>query len=83
MYLTTNNMKVERQILHNCLDKAKESFKLGDKDQARDFCDMGIAYVASRRRNGMMDKDEVEGIRIELWLERFWMFLENKNLLLG
>jgi hypothetical protein len=31
----------------------------------------------------MKDKDEVEGVRIELWLERFWMFLENNNLMLG
>ena len=52
-------MKVQKQILHNCLDKAKSFYKLGDKDKARDYCDMGIAWVA-----------------------RFWMFLENKNLML-
>jgi hypothetical protein len=24
----------------------------------------------------------IEDVRINLWLERFWMFLENKNLML-
>ena len=27
-------------------------------------------------------KDTIEDVRVELWLERFWMFLENKGLLL-
>mgnify|MGYP000063687364 FL=1 len=76
-------MKVEKQILHHCQIKAKEYLKAGERDKARDYCDMGIAYTASRRSNGMTDKDEVEGVRIELWLERFWMFLENNNLMLG
>lgn len=75
-------MKIERQVLHHCLDKAKEMFKLGNHDEARDYCDMGIAYVAQRRSEGYDAKDEIEDVRIELWLERFWMFLENKNLLL-
>lgn len=75
-------MKVERQVLHHCFDKAKENYKLGESDKARDYCDMGIAYVAGKRSEGFDAKDEIEGIRIELWLERFWMFLENKGLLL-
>lgn len=75
-------MVIERQTLHHCFDQAKEMFKLGDKDKARDYCDMGIAYVAQKRSEGFDAKDEIEDVRIELWLERFWMFLENKNLLL-
>ena len=76
-------MKVERQVLHNCLDKAKEFIKLGERDKARDYCDMGIAYVADKKINeGMRGNDLIEDVRINLWLERFWMFLENKNLLL-
>ena len=27
-------------------------------------------------------EDLIEGVKINLWLERFWMFLENKNLML-
>lgn len=73
--------KVKKQILHPCLLQAKQFYKLGEKDQARDFAEMGIAYVASRKHNGMKDDDEVEGVRIELWLERFWNFLENNDLM--
>ena len=40
---------IERQLLHNCFDKAKEYFKEGNRDKARDYCDMGIAYVASKK----------------------------------
>ena len=29
-------MKVERQVLHYCLDQAKEFIKLGERDKARD-----------------------------------------------
>ena len=45
-------MKVEKQVLHHCLDKAKEFYKLGERDKARDYCDMGIAYVAGKKENG-------------------------------
>jgi hypothetical protein len=75
-------MVAEKQILHTCLYKAKEAFKLGDNESARDFCDLGIAYIAERRLDGYKSTDLIEDIKIDLWLERFWMFLENKNLLL-
>ena len=45
-------MKIERQVLHYCLDRAKEFIKLGERDKARDYCDMGIAYVAEKRIEG-------------------------------
>ena len=76
-------MKVKKQVLHNCLDKAKEFIKLGERDKARDYCDMGIAYVTDKKINEDMEgNDLIEDVKINLWLERFWMFLENKNLLL-
>ena len=75
-------MQIKRQVLHHCLDQAKEMFKLGDKDKARDYCDMGIAFVANKRIDGYGAKDKIEDVKVELWLERFWMFLENKNLML-
>ena len=75
-------MKVQKQILHNCLDKAKEMLKAGEMDKARDYADMGIAWVAEKRIEGYGAKDTIEDVRVELWLERFWMFLENKNLML-
>ena len=75
-------VKIERQVLHHCLDKAKEFYKLGDNDKARDYCDMGIGYVAAKKKSGWNGEDLIENVKINLWLERFWMFLENKNLML-
>ena len=43
---------------------------------------MGIAWVAEKRIEGYKAKDTIEDVRVELWLERFWMTLENNNLLL-
>lgn len=73
---------MEKQVLHTCLYKAKQSFKSGNTESARDFCDLGIAYIADKRNEGYSAEDLVEGVKVDLWLERFWMFLENKNLLL-
>jgi hypothetical protein len=75
-------MVMEKQLLHTCLYKAKQSFKLGNEEEARDFCDLGIAYIADKRLDGYEPEDLIEGIKVDLWLERFWMFLENKNLLM-
>ncbi len=48
---------VKKQVLHHCLDKAKEHFKLGDNDKSRDYCDMGIAYVADKKSQGWDGED--------------------------
>jgi|TARA_B100000768_G_scaffold181650_1_gene205559 hypothetical protein len=73
----------EKAVLHHCFASAKKHIKDGDKNKARDYCDMGIAYVAGKREKGMGAKDLIEDVRVELWLERFWMFLENNKLMLG
>jgi hypothetical protein len=75
-------MKIKRQVLHHCLDQAKSFYKLGERDKARDYCDMGIGYVAAKKEDGWDGEDLIEDVKINLWLERFWMFLENKNLML-
>jgi hypothetical protein len=75
-------MKPRKQILHHCLEQAKQQFKLGNLDKARDQCDFGIAWVATKKLEGMGGDDLIEDIRINLWLERFWLYLENNNLLL-
>jgi hypothetical protein len=43
---------------------------------------MGIGYVAAKKEDGWDGEDLIEDVKINLWLERFWMFLENKNLML-
>lgn len=75
-------MRVEKQILHHYHLRAKEELKKGNKDEARDCCDKGIAWVASKKLEGMKPEDLLEGVSIKLWLVRFWVFLENNNLIL-
>ena len=56
---------------------------MDEHDKARDYCDMGIAYVARVKKKMEWKLEElIENVKINLWLERFWMFLENKNLML-
>ena len=43
---------------------------------------MGIGFCASKKEKGMNGEDLIEGVKINLWLERFWMKLENWNLML-
>ena len=71
-----------KKTLHYCLDRAKECYRLGESDKARDYCDMGIAFVANKKLDGWKGEDLIEDVKINLWLERFWMFLENKKLML-
>lgn len=75
-------MKYEKQTLHYCFSKAKEMLKLDNKNKARDYADMGIAFIANKRGKGYKAKDLIEDVRVELWLERFWMLLENNKLML-
>ena len=44
---------MNREEIICLLDKAKEFHKLGEPNKARDYCDMGIAYVAGKKENGM------------------------------
>ena len=71
-----------KKTLHYCLDRAKECYRLGESDKARDYCDMGIAYVAQKKEDGASGEDLIENVKINLWLERFWMLLENNKLML-
>ena len=71
-----------KNTLTECFKKAKQYYKNGEQDKARDYCDMGIAYIREKRNQGMQANELLENVRLDLWLERFWMFLENKKLLL-
>ena len=71
-----------KNTLTECFKKAKQYYKNGESDKARDYCDMGIAYVAGKKENGYSGDDLIEDVTVNLWLERFWMFLENKKLML-
>jgi hypothetical protein len=66
----------------DCYDGARKALEEGDREKARDLADFGIVKVADARGNGFEVDDELDGVRIGLWLERFWYFLENNNLML-
>ena len=71
-----------KNTLTECFKKAKQYYKNGEQDKARDYCDMGIACIREKRSQGVQANELLENGRLDLWLERFWMFLENKKLLL-
>ena len=65
-------------------DKARQAIKEGNRDLARDLCDLGILLVAQHRYTNQLSVDDIiDNVRIGLWLERFWYTLENNNLLLA
>ena len=66
----------------DCYANAREALSRGEEDKARDLADFGIMKVADARAEGMDVDDLMDDVRIGLWLERFWYFLENNNLML-
>ena len=61
-----------KNTLTECFSKAKKYYKDGEHDKARDYCDMGIAYIREKRSQGMQANELLENVRLDLWLERFW-----------
>ena len=74
-------MKIKTTV-SDCYDQARTALAEGNRDKARDMADYGIVKVAEARDEGMGVDDLIDGTRIGLWLERFWYFLENNNLML-
>jgi len=73
---------VEKQVLHYYFDQAKEMFKSQNLDKARDYLDMMLVYVARKREDGYSPEEELEGVKITLWIDRAWQHLEKWNLML-
>ncbi len=71
-----------KTTVSDCYEQAREALKAGNLDKARDMADYGIVKVAEARDEGMGVDDTLDDVRIGLWLERFWYFLENNNLML-
>lgn len=72
-----------KTTISDCYAQAREALAQGNLDKARDMADYGIVKAAEAQDElGMGINDELDGTRIGLWLERFWYFLENNNLML-
>jgi hypothetical protein len=55
----------------------------GQNDKARDKADEGIVWLADTvTKQHLKDTDLIEGVRVSLWYDRFWLFLELNGLLL-
>jgi hypothetical protein len=62
---------------------AKQNLKQGELDKARDLIDFGILRIAQfKELDDLKDDDSIEGVKVDLWLTRFWVFLENNELIL-
>tara|TARA_R110000751_G_scaffold231960_1_gene333151 strand:- start:627 stop:860 length:234 start_codon:yes stop_codon:yes gene_type:complete len=75
--------KKNKGLLHKTFAAARVAAKLGDKDKARDLFDFMIYTIAHERwENDVQVTDEMEDVRVGVWLERAWYGLENNDLLL-
>ena len=62
---------------------AKQNLKQGNLDDARDLIDFGILRIAQfKELDDLKDDDLIEGVKVDLWLTRFWVFLETNELIL-
>lgn len=73
--------KDEKYILTDCLYKVKQAIKSKEWEKATDLADLGIVYTLIYKDNGVEEEEEVEGVKLSLWKNRFWGILENNNLL--
>jgi hypothetical protein len=80
-----NNMNIDQQIsLKELFKQAKTSLKSGDSDTARDLIDFGLLRIAESKELGQLQNDsKIDGVEVDLWLTRLWVFLENNDLLLS
>lgn len=74
---------MEKQVLTEHFRNAKAFIKGGDKDKARDEADLGILNILIKREQGVKDGSMMEGLSMDQWITRFWVFLEKNNLMLG
>jgi hypothetical protein len=76
-------MVKEKMILTTLQRKANRCIKDGESDDARDTCDKAIAYISEKKYQGhWTGKTIIESTSINTWLMRFWVTLENNNLML-
>lgn len=67
-------------LLTNGYERARNLVNEGKLDEARDVADYCIAVIGTERfENGATAEDTLDGVRIGLWLERFWINILEKN----
>jgi len=78
-------MNIDQQIsLKELFKQAKTSLKSGDSNTARDLIDFGLLRIAESKELGQLQNNsKIDGVEVDLWLTRLWVFLENNDLLLS
>lgn len=56
--------------------EARQFIKEGKLTEAEQSLDLGIILMAQAYEKGIRDKDLIEGVKREVWLERFWISIE-------
>ncbi len=56
--------------------EARQFIKEGKLTEAEQSLDLGIILMAQAYEKGTRDKDLIEGVKREVWLERFWISIE-------
>ena len=62
-------------------NKAKRLQKEGKKEELRDTLDNMLGLIILFREKNP-DAVEIEGVKIDLWMERIWTCMENENIML-
>lgn len=67
-------------LLTNGYERARNLVNEGKLDEARDVADYCIAVIGTERfENSATAEDTLDGVRIGLWIERFWINILEKN----
>ena len=69
-------MKKEKGPVTKTWLASRQMIKENNLEKAEQFLYIGIIYMAQSSLNGVKDKDLIEGVKREVWLERFWISLE-------
>ena len=70
-------MKKPKEIVTKTWLEARELIKARQFEEAEQVLDKGILLLTQFTMDGYGDKDLLEGVKMEVWKERFWIATEN------
>jgi hypothetical protein len=70
-------MKKEKGPLTKLWTTARKQIKEKQLKQLEETLDKGVMYLAFYSMQNIGDKELLEGVKKEVWHERFWMAIEN------
>ena len=70
-------MKKPKGIVTKTWLEARELIRTKQFEKAEQILDTGILLLTQFTISGFGDKDLLEGVKMEVWKERFWIATEN------